>query len=95
MARKILLTSLSAVENDLPVRFFSVRNEFGYNYCDAILDTEASIKAALARYDIDEIIVIGSANAYNEEEEEQPFSIKQGSELYSADKATLSSYGVL
>ncbi len=50
MARNILLTSLSAAENDLPVRFFSFRNEFGFDYCDALLDTEASIKATLARY---------------------------------------------
>ena len=53
MARNILLTSLSAAENDLPVRFFSFKNEFGFDYCDALLDTEASIKATLARYSID------------------------------------------
>lgn len=89
MARKILMTSLSVAESNLPVRYFSVRNEFGYSYCDALLDTEASIKAALARYNIDEII--GGANTYNKEEELRPFSLSQGSELYSADKATLSS----
>ena len=95
MARKILMTSLSVAESNLPVRYFSVRNEFGYSYCDALLDTEASIKAALARYNIDEIIIIGGANTYNKEEELKPFSLSQGSELYSADKATLSSYGLL
>lgn len=89
------MTSLSVAENNLPVRYFSVRNEFGYSYCDALLDTEAGIKAALARYNIDEIIIIGGANTYNKEEELKPFSLSQGSELYSADKATLSSYGVL
>ena len=61
MARKILLTSLSAAGNNLPVRFFSVRNEFGYNYCDALLDAEAGIKVALARYNIDEVVIVGES----------------------------------
>ena len=63
MARKVLLTSLSAAEIRPPFRYYSVRNEFDYSYCDALLDAEASIKAALARYNIDEIIIIGGANA--------------------------------
>ncbi|MCR5402378.1 MAG: hypothetical protein K6E91_00965 [Butyrivibrio sp.] len=28
---------------NLPVRFFALKNEFGYNYCDALLDTEADM----------------------------------------------------
>lgn len=95
MGRKILLTSLSAAESNLPVRYFSVRNEFGYSYCDALLDTEASIKAALARYNIDEIIIIGGANAYDAGDDLKPFPLRQGNALYSADKATLSSYSLL
>ena len=59
MAQNILLTSLSAAGNDLPLRYFSFQKEFGFDYCDALLDAEAGIKAVLARYDIDEIIVIG------------------------------------
>ena len=57
MAQNILLTSLSAAGNDLPLRYFSFQKEFGFDYCDALLDAEAGIKAVLARYDIDEIII--------------------------------------
>ena len=55
MARTILLTSLSASENEQPVRYFSVRNEYGYHYCDAILSVEAGTKYVLSHYDIEEI----------------------------------------
>lgn len=95
MARSILLTSLSAAENNLPVRFFSFRNEFGFDYCDALLDAEASIKATLARYSIDEIVVIGGADSFHEGEALKSFPLNYGSALYSTNKAALSTYGLL
>ena len=33
MARNILLTSLSVAESNLPVRYFSIRNKSGFDYC--------------------------------------------------------------
>ena len=75
--------------------FFSVRNEFGYNYCDALLDAEAGIKVALARYNIDEVVIIGGADAYDEGDDLTPFSLNHGSGLYSADKSTISTFGLL
>ena len=59
------LPKVSAAENDLPVRFFSFRNEFGFDYCDALLDTEASIKATQPKYSIDAIgVVCGAVNIH-------------------------------
>ena len=95
MARSILLTSLSEAENDLPVRYFSLKNEFGFDYCDALLDAEASIKAMLAKYKIDEIIVIGGDNTYHKGEDLKAFALSHGSTLQSADQAELSTYGLL
>ena len=94
MAYNILLTSLSTAENNLPLRYYSIQNEFDNDYCDVLLDAEAVIKAMLARFDIDEIVVIGEGNAYREEDLER-VSIGQGNTLYSADKASLSTYGLL
>lgn len=95
MAGNILLTSLSAAEDNLPVRYFSIQKEFGYDYCDAMLDAEAGIKAVLARNDIDEIIVIGGESAYEKEEDLKPALLIDGSSLYSADKSSLSAYSLL
>lgn len=93
--RNILLTSLSAVEGNLPARYYSVQNEFGFDYCDALLDAEAGIKAMLARYDIDEIIVIGEAGAYGKEDNLAPVFLTNGKGLYSADVSSLSAYALL
>ena len=86
MVRNILLTSLSAVENDLPLRYYSLQNEFGFEYCDALTDAEAGIKAILAGYDIDEIIVIGGDGAFDEKDELGAVSLLQGSSLYAEDR---------
>ena len=59
MARNILLTSLGEAGNELPMSYYSVPKEYGFDYCDALLEAEAGIKAMLARFPIDEIIVIG------------------------------------
>ena len=95
MAQNILLTSLSAMETDLPVRFFSVQNESGLDYLDALLDTEAGIKAVLSRYNIDEIIVIGAAGSFDEGDELEQVPLKGGSTLNASDRASASTYGLL
>lgn len=95
MSRNILLTSLSAAESELPIRYLALRNEFGFDYCDVLLDAEASIKAVLARYAIDEVVIIGRSDAYGAKDDLAPFTLKHGSTLYSADKASISTFELL
>ncbi len=95
MARNILLTSLCVAENDPPLHYFSLQKEFDYDYCDALLDTEAGIKAVLSRYAIDEIIVIGGDGAYDKEDEQTSFPLLQGKRFYGEDKSALSAYSLL
>ncbi len=95
MSRNILLTSLSAAESTPPLRYFSIRNEFGFDYCDAVLDAEAGIKAVLARYKIDEIIVAGEADTFDEKDSLTPCTLREGSTLYSADRTSFSTYRLL
>ena len=94
MAHNILLTSLSAMESDLPVRYFSVQNESGVDYFDVLLDAEAGIKSVLSRYDIDEVIVIGGAGSCGEGDATDSAPLRHGSSLSSSDKP-LSTYGLL
>ena len=95
MARNILLTSLSAAENDLPVRYFAVRKEFGFDYCDALLDAEAGIKAFLARNVLDEIIIIGGPDTYKEGDNLDIVSLRNEGSLYSKDRTSFSTYELL
>ncbi|MBQ8933652.1 MAG: hypothetical protein IJ061_05140, partial [Lachnospiraceae bacterium] len=95
MVRNILLTSLSPVENDLPLSYYSLQKEFGFDYCDALTDAEAGIKAILAGYDIDEIIVIGGDGAFDEKDELGAVSLLQGSSLYAEDRREFSAYRML
>ena len=95
MAQNILLTSLSAVENGASLHYYSFPNEFGFDYCAALLETEASIQATLGRYHIDEIVVIGGENTYHEGEDLKSFPLSHGRTLYSKDKESLSTYGLL
>ena len=95
MARNILMTSLSAVDSDLPARYYSLKKEFGFDYCDALNDTEAGIKAMLARYDLDEIVVIGETGTCDQESGLASVPLRQGSALYSADRDALSTYDLL
>ena len=95
MTRNILLTSVSPTETDPPVRYFSFQKEFSSVYCDAQLDAEAGIKAVLSMHDIDEIIVIGGAGSYDENDELNPVDLGHGNTLYSKDEASLSAYALL
>lgn len=95
MAQKILLTSLSAMDTELPERFFSVQGGSGPAYLDALLDAEAGIKTVLSHYDIDEIIVIGAGGSYDEGDELGPVPLRQENAPDPAVKADLSTYGLL
>lgn len=95
MSRNILLTSLSAAQSTPPVRYFSLRNEFGSDYCDALLDAEASIKSMLARYQIDDIFIFGGDGSFHEGEDLKTFPLQHGRTLYSADSSSLSTFGLL
>ena len=95
MAKSILLTSLGAAENNLPVRYFSVRKEFGFDYCDALLDAEAGIKTILARNALDEIIVIGGPDTYKEGDDLGLVSLKNEGSLYSKDRKSFTTYDLL
>jgi len=94
MAKRILLTSLSAAET-METRFFSAKKAFGYEYCEAVLDTEASIKYLLSHYKLDEIVVVGGAAACDPQDELQAIPLKKGRAYYSADKSALSTYAML
>ena len=59
MPQNILLTSLDVPESNKTLRYYSVQNEFGRDYCEALQSMEASTKYILSRFPIDEIIVFG------------------------------------
>lgn len=95
MAKNILLTSLSAAKENPAMRYFAFPNEFGFEYCDAILETEAGIKAVLSRYDIDEVLVIGGAGSYGKDDAIESVLLTDGRKLYNSDRTSLSTYGLL
>ena len=95
MARNILLTSLTAAETDISVQYFSIPNKSECDYCNALLDTEASIKAVLSRYSIDEIVIIGGDESYDKKDELSLTPLKRESETYSKDNVSFSTYGLL
>ena len=59
MTRNIFITSLDALESGRSLQYYSAQNEFGFDYCEAVQCMEASAKCILARFPIDEILVIG------------------------------------
>ena len=89
MTRNILLTSLDAPGSDQALRYYAVRNEYGYDYCEALQSMEASAKYILARFPIDEIIVIGDAD---DAEKLEPRPLKDAGDLDAAGPGTLSPF---
>lgn len=59
VTRNILLTSLDVLGSDRDLQYYSVHNEFGCSYCEAVQSMEASSKYILSRFPIHEILVIG------------------------------------
>ena len=52
MPRNIILTSLEGLESDRALRYYSVRNEFGFKYCEAMQSMEASTKYILSHFPV-------------------------------------------
>ena len=92
MTRNILLTSLNSTENDRSLRYYSAQNEFGYDYCEAAQSMEASAKYILARFQIDEILVIGEELSTDDGDDLKPIRLRDASALYSADSDALSAF---
>ena len=89
MTKNILLTSLDVLTSDRVLRYYAVRNEFGFDYCEAVQSMEASTKFILARFPIDEILVIGEESS---SDDSGPLRLKDASDLYSSDAASLSAF---
>jgi len=89
MPYNILLTSLDTLENNGTLRYYSVRNEFGFDYCEALQSMEASTKYILARFPIDKILVIGDEESADGG---KSLRLKEGSALYSGDSGALSAF---
>lgn len=92
MSRNILLTSLDTLESDRALRYYSVQNEFGFRYCDAVQSMEASTKYILARYPIDEILVLGGEGASDNGNKTQPLRLKDAGALCSSEPGSLSGF---
>ena len=92
MTRNILLTTLDALENDRPLRYYSVKNEFGCNYCEAAQSMEASTKFILARFPIDEILVLGEEGSSDDGVKMNPLRLRDACTLYSANPGSLSAF---
>ena len=92
MSRNILLTSLDAPENDRALRYYAVRNEFGFDYCEAAQSMEASAKYILSRFPVDEILVLGKEMPFKDGDERKSYRLKDASALFSADQETLSAF---
>ena len=94
MGKNILLTSLSIKGFDRTLQYYFAQNEFGRSYCEVMQSMEASAKFILARFPIDEILVIGDEMSDEDESGMKPFPLKDAGELYSADPHTLSPFGL-
>ena len=94
MPRSILLTTLDVLENDRTIRYYSVQNEFGHDYCEAMQSMEASTKYILSRFPIDEILVIGEDASSEGEDNSKPFRLRDTDTLHPADSKTLSAFSL-
>lgn len=92
MVRNILLTSLDALESEQALRYYAAQNEFGSNYCEAMQSMEASTKLILARFPIDEILVIDGEGDPEGGNQADPLRVKEANALYSAEPGSLSAF---
>lgn len=92
MNKNILLTSLDALECERPLRYYSARNEFGYDYCEAMQSMEASAKYILARFPIDEILVIGEEASSGGGDAPKPIRLRDAESLFAAEPGSLSAF---
>ena len=94
MTRHIFLTSLDTPENDSALRYYAGGNEFGFDYCEAMLGMEASAKYILARFPIDEIFVIGAEDAPDGPEAGKALRLKDAGTSGAPDREPLSGFGL-
>ena len=92
MPRNILLTTLDVLEKDSTIRYYSAQNEFGHDYCEAMQSMEASTKYILARFPIDEILVIGEDASG--EDDSKPIRLRDAGDLHPAASETLSAFSL-
>ena len=94
MTRNFFLTSLDTPNHDGALRYYGGANEYGFNYCNAMLGMEASAKYILARFPIDEILVIGVAEAPEGAEEGKSMRLKDWGASGTVDREPLSAFGL-
>lgn len=92
MTRNILLTTLDAALNDRSLRYYAAPKEYGCDYCEAVQSAEASTKYILARFPIDEILVVGEDEAAADHSKMKPLRLKDAGDLYAANPETLSAF---
>ena len=81
MTRNILLTSLDTLDEERLLRYYAAKNEFGYDYCEALQSMEASTKYILARFPIDTILVIGGEASPDGGDDSKPIRLKDANVL--------------
>ena len=94
MSRNIILTSLDSLESDSPLEYYSVQNEFGYDYCEAMLSMEASTKYILSRFPIDEIHILGEGGSSDSENDGKPLRLRDAGTFSSSNADPLSAFSL-
>ena len=92
MSHNILLTSMSAEENERFLRYYSAQNAYGHEYCEAMQSMEASTKYMLAHFPVNEIIVIGAKMSNVGADSGEPLRLKDARALYAEDQGKLTSF---
>ena len=92
MTKNILLTSLDALGNERPLRYYGVQKEFGSAYCEAVQSMEASAKYILASFPIDEILVIGDEMPADSGDAGKSFRLRDAATLSSTAPGSLSAF---
>ena len=92
---RVMITSLYGGGPKESVDYYNYKEDEKYIYCDAILSAEASSKYILAKYDVDEIVTLGSKSSFDPGDELVPMILREGSSFYASDINKLSSYSLL
>ena len=92
MTRNILLTTLDALDSDRTLRYYAARNEFGFDYCEALQSMEASTRFILARFPISKILVIGEEGSAESGDESRQVRLRDAKVLYSEKPESLTAF---
>ena len=90
MKKNILLTTLDVPGNDRSPGYYSARNEFGYDYCEALQSIEAGTKLMLARVPVDEILIIGDEVLQGDMDSQKSIRLKDSKNLSQEEGSGLS-----